>query len=214
MHHTTQAARASSACPMGATIGILIGSFLHDRFNSLGRCLFFTALMSISLFCLHLLSQPAYASSSHAAVYLLFTFGLTMSPAKYLIAPIYCARVGGEKRTATLLSLMDVPGFLLTSVFYRHWHSIVHQASGGADPVHDPTTGGGNDGWAMVFRLLALANAVALVTYVGHAVLESACRSSTSSPAGGGAGPLRPPPRLAGASSSSTSSNGSVLSHV
>jgi sugar phosphate permease len=150
------AARAASACPTGGALAVLVVGCMHDRLTRRTRNAIFTSLLAVSLACVCLLAVPSVVSGHPTRiVVLLFLVGGAMAPVKYLVAPVFCASLGGGQHMATLLSWIDVPGFLVTGFFYRNFHIISRSA-----------------GWPGVFHTFAMANAAALVSYVGFCALE------------------------------------------
>jgi len=102
---TAAAARATTACPTGAAVAVLVVGYLYDHLNPPSRALTFTSLMIISIFPLYQLSLATERPPGVTqVVVLLFTFGAAMSPVKYLVCPTFCSVYGGEHFMGTLVS--------------------------------------------------------------------------------------------------------------
>ena len=68
---------------------------------------------------------PAYATSPWWAGMLFFIAGATFAPSKYLPPTIYTLQNVDPQHSGKVIALMDVPGYLVSSIFFQIYPKIV-----------------------------------------------------------------------------------------
>lgn len=153
----------STAAPTGGSFALLMCGYFHERMTRQGRALHYIFSLLVSLVSLVGLAYSDHHTNPILVFVLLFSFGTALAPVKYMIGPLFCSALGGARYLSTLLSIMDVPGFMATVLLYRYFDVIVQMYGG----------------WSAVFHVLAVMNFLGLVCLAVFLYLEN---HTTTSP--------------------------------
>lgn len=116
------ASMASSAFPFGSLISVLVGGYVFDKLNRRGTAWVMGLMLAMASSCiLVFLLMPQFALSTKAmtwlSLFLLFNFGLCVSPCYYIPMSVFSIEFGGP-RSGFLIALLDAIAFGATAAFY------------------------------------------------------------------------------------------------
>jgi sugar phosphate permease len=146
------AAQLASAFPAGMVASTIGATLFFDSMHSKTKAIFLllaTATGAVSFAAL------GAVQSTSAAGLLLFLGGAGVAPAQYLVPSIYIMQSVDERNAGTVMSMMDMPGYMLSACVFKLYPNVV-------------ATGG----WGMFFVILGGMIGVATVCVCTQVALE------------------------------------------
>lgn len=127
-----EASRAASAIPFGSLISVLAGGYLFDKLSRRATAAVMGLLLTIASVCVFLfLRMPTSGLSVDVvgmlSLWLLFTFGLCVSPCYYIPMSVFSMEFDSP-RSGLVISLLDALSFVATATFYYYGGSLAKQS--------------------------------------------------------------------------------------
>jgi predicted MFS family arabinose efflux permease len=147
------AARLASAFPLGMVVATFGGGFVLDVLTPQRKVLFLAATTGSGAAAFLALG---WVDTAAAAGFLLFWGGAGIAPAQYLAPSVYIMRNVDERHAGTILTMMDIPAYMVSAVVFAVYPMIIEEG-----------------GPAAYFAVLAGMAAVATVAVVAQQVLQA-----------------------------------------
>jgi len=147
----SQASFAASAMPLGSLVSVLLGGFVFDRMGKKRMACVIALLLLVTAGCMALfaclpsLAIPAQFSMG-VSLFLLFLFGVCLSPCYYIPVSIFSIDFGG-RHSGFLVAILDAMGFAATALFYGNCTRLAESW-----------------GWSAFLGILAVVGLLALTT--------------------------------------------------
>jgi hypothetical protein len=147
-------ARVSSGFPLGATISVALATAVWDRMSSAGRAVYCLSSTSVAVAAAAAVWQGLVKGKTAMTVALALMLG-GVTPTWYIPTTGYLNQAGG-RRSGTLITWLDVPGYALSTAFLGWVPAMVERG-----------------GWNIVWRTLTGFLVVTLASSAAFFCLET-----------------------------------------